>query len=229
MASPSTAPRLSFVQERLREIRNFPCPSSTHAALNLPVLQTALQAIKESAVPLPVPPRAPVVSLVEGLSPSAVTQAVGMSVISYLAMHALATLSLYVNGAVGMGKIALSLACVVIDYKAAQNLLEEGAFHVLVATADFAIAYFTLARAALAIAYGVVPGKTKELFEMFYKPWSGAIQHVEGATDEAIHADRKNYSYLQATADAIQCFIMPDDGVSRFQAAYAALQGKPAA
>lgn len=226
MASSSVLPHPSFMQARLCEIRNFPCISSTHAALNLPKLQVALQVIQVGAEPV-APARAPEISLMGGISAEAVTKAVGMCVISYLAISALSTLSVYVNGAVGLGKVALSLAVVLTDYKAAQNLLEEGAFHLLVATADFAIAYFTLARAGLALGYAIAPETTKQAFEMLYKPWSGAIQHAEAATEEAIHADRKNYSYLQATADAVQCLVMPDAGVGRFAAAYAAFKGKP--
>jgi hypothetical protein len=149
-----------------------------------------------------------------------------MTLISYVALQALSVLSLYVNGAIGVGKMALSAVTVAKDYKAAQNLLEEGVFHILVAVADFTLASFALSRAVVALAYGAAPQKTNEYFEKIYKPWNGAIQHAHDQDAEEVRAERKAYSYLQATADAVQCLIMPQCGESRIQSALDAIYGR---
>lgn len=220
---PATAPNsnLGFIRDRLNEIRTFPCISSTHVALNLPRLLGGYQtsASQSLAATDRVEP------LTTECSAKTMVRAAGMSVITFIALEALSVLSLMVNGAVGAGKIALSFAVTLTDYKAAQNLLEEGTFHLLVAASDFAIAYFSLARAALALASGMAPDTTNRTVEMVYKPWSGAILHADGATPETMNLDRKNYSYLQRLADAVQCIVMPNDGEGRFGSAWAAIQG----
>ncbi len=170
------------------------------------------------------------VSVLSGFSVEEVTRGIGMCLISYVAMGLFSTFSFYINGAVGAGKVILSLPLAVFstkeDFKTAQSLFEEGAFQVLVAIEDVAIAHFSLIRGALAIAYGIAPKQTNEIFEKFFK-WRGPITHVSGASSEQIAKDRENHSATQRLADAAQCFFMPDDGQGRLQSAWAALRGVP--
>jgi hypothetical protein len=143
-------------QTLLGQFQAFPCVSSTHAVLNLRTLVGALAA---SADPQPAEPSAEpfAATAIKALEPNMVANTVAMALISYVALSAFSTLSLYVNGAVGIGKVALSAVTMMTDYKTAQNFLEEGVFHMLVAASDFAIASFVLIRAAVAIGYGLAP------------------------------------------------------------------------
>ncbi len=205
-----------FIQDRLNEIRNFPCVSSTHVALNLPRLLKRYQLPTEWSINVP---------LYNELTAKGVVRAVGMSIITYLALNSLSMISALVNGTVGAGKVALSLIVTMSDYKTAQNLLEEGTYHLLTAVADFAISYFSLIRAGVALAAGIAPRHANAIYEKVYRPWDGAIQHADDASEGDIARDRKEYCYLQGVADAVQCMVMPNSGEGRFSSAWAALNG----
>jgi len=160
---------------------------------------------------------------VPNYSTEAVFKSAGRAAITYLALTTLWYLSLVINGVVGLGKMGLALLIGAATqqgtakYRDAQNLLEQGAFHVASGVADFAIGHFRLAAAALSLAYGFAPQKVQDLVDRAFL-WNGAILRADHAEPAEVERDWANYSYLQIFADIVQRFILPDVGVGRWQA-----------
>jgi len=219
--------KLSSWEAQLEPVRKFPCISSTHAVLNLPALCNFLRGEIGKRDEDHPPVQEKINTLInKAFSANVATRTVAMTMINYIAMRSLCTLSLYVNGAIGTSKLVLSGLHVFNDYKTAQNLLEEGFFHLLVATTDFAIGSFALMRGSLSIFSAIAPQQANELFQMAYRPWNGAIEQADDTDESKMSAKRKDYSLLQASADALQVFILPNNGQGRIQGALAALNGK---
>lgn len=145
--------------------------------------------------------------------------------ITYLALNALSKFSLYVNGFVGAGKVALAIVTGVVTkagtekYLDAQNLLEQGVFHIASAVADFAIGYFSWIAAGIALANGLAPRQTQQVMDQAFL-WKGAIVRRDNEGQAAIEKDRAAYSWLQILADKVQRFVLPDEGADRLQALF---------
>jgi hypothetical protein len=202
----------------LNAVHSFPYISGTVAATHLPEIADTLGQIGNK--PLNQAQQQAVAQEGAEGNPLFTTvgaaKAAGTAVVAYLALGAFSQLSLYVNGAVGIGKVALA-GCILVttrgakEYKDAQNLLEKGLFHLIVAVEDFVIGYFALTRAVVALAIAVCPEYAKELSAQVFT-WKGAIQHGEGEAqnEAAAQKNRQAYAYNQWVADQAQCFLMPD-------------------
>ncbi len=147
-----------------------------------------------------------------------------LSCITYVSLRALAIVSLVYNGVIGLGKLALAFPMSLGNaesYKKAQDLCEEGFFHLVVGASDFAVQYFSLVLSIVSLGFGVSPDSIKEGLKKFYQPWGGAIH--EG-TDEA---KEKKYCVAQVLADSLQRLIMPkrEGDKNRFQQIAEAIDG----
>jgi hypothetical protein len=157
------------------------------------------------------------------LSTEAVVKSSARAIVTYLALRALSSLSLYINGTVGLGKMALGLTVGLTNepatakYKDAQALLESGVFQLAAGIADFCIGQYGLAAAGLALANGLIPEKTKDIINRAFI-WKGDIEMSDEASPEQLERHRNNYSWIQIVADKTQRFVLPDAGASRLQA-----------
>jgi hypothetical protein len=210
----------------LDSIYDFPAHSSTFAAIHLSSISHRLNQIAEAHLGRNIPQNKDPVAVfgrVPNYSTEAVFKSVISGVITYFALTTLSYLSLVINGVVGIGKVGLALLIGASTqqgtskYRDAQNLLEQGVFHVASGVADFAIGHFRLAAAALSLAYGFAPQKVQELVGKALI-WKGAILRADNAEQAEVERDRANYSYLQIFADIVQRFILPDVGAGRWQA-----------
>lgn len=202
--------------------KNFPCISSTALSLKIDQLGPALLALNN-----PDNKQQPSSALdqAQPVFSQQIVQSVTKVVLTFLALDALHKPFLYVNGAVGMGKFALTILTLPVNRKDAQDLLEESVFHALVAVTDYALGNIFWARVALAFASGVFLQQTGELFEKIYKPWKGAIQHTSDDTEEQ-NKERAEAPLLNRMADVVQCALLPNQGASRLGAIYTAWTGK---
>jgi hypothetical protein len=222
----------------LDSIKDFPTISSTDASTHIKELANRMKEIAnvhfQRDPGVGIVNERPVSILGGGeydFSTLTVFKSAGRAAITYLALTSLAKLSLYVNGVVGVGKVALALLIGAVTkagtekYRDAQNLLEQGVFHIASGVADFAIGYFTVLAASVAILNGVAPlqaqGMTTGIFA-----WKGAIGGADNLGQAVIAKHRENYSWLQDLADRAQRLALPDEGAGRWQAFF---QPKPQA
>lgn len=156
------------------------------------------------------------------LSTEAIAKSSTRTIVTYLALRALSVLSLYINGTVGFGKMALGLTVGLTNkpdtekYKEAQKSLEKGVFQLAAGVADFCIGQSGLVSAGLALANGLIPGQTRNIINNTFI-WRGAIDVSDEVSAEDLANHRKNYSWIQVVADKTQRFILPDAGATRLQ------------
>lgn len=213
----------------LEYIRSFPYVSSTFTTVHADEIARDITFIAnqiigfrdrdEAAEARPVSLLGPRLNL----STEGIIKSSGRAIVTYLALRTLGCLSLYINGTVGLGKMALGLTIglthepTTAKYKDAQALLESGAFQLAAGVADFCIGRYALISAGVALAHGAAPEYTQNIVDGAFI-WKGDIELSDDTTEAVLAEHRANYSWLQVAADKVQRFILPDVGVSRLQA-----------
>jgi len=213
----------------LEYLHDFPCISATFAATHVSELTQKLKEIAQTRfTEAAEPPASPTPPAEVSENVKCLLKSSSQAIITYLALQALAPISLYINTVVGAGKIGLGLIQATGSqpneqpYKAAQSLVEKGAFHIATGLADFCIGRYKLLSAGLAFAQGFAPQYTQTLIEREFI-WKGDLQAADTDT-VGIERDRANHSCLQGIADKVQRFILPDQGAGRLAIFFNELQ-----
>lgn len=128
-------------------------------------------------------------------------------VVTYLALQALAFVSLYVNGAAGVGKIVLGFTISSINYEKGQDYVEEGFFQLMTGIYDYAVGQFGLICSIFALLEGGSPETVLDIHARVFQTYKGAIEHKKDDDDE-----EENYCLLQRLADTAQEMVLPTSG-----------------
>ena len=126
-------------------------------------------------------------------------------VVTYLALQALAYVSLCINGAVGAGKIVLGFTLTSVNYENAQEFLEEGIFQLLTAVYDYAVGQFGLICSVFALIEGFSPETALDTHTKVFQAYKGTIEHKEDEEDDP----QANFCMIQRLADTLQEMMLP--------------------
>jgi hypothetical protein len=146
-----------------------------------------------------------------GVSTAIIGACATRGLLTYILMPHLSKASLYGNGIIGLGKcvIAILKTAQQDQYTNAQNMLEEGLFHLVTAAYDYAVARFSTIRTLFSLLYAVAPSEGLRLHGKFYIPFTAAVCQQTDASEKSMASVRKKYCWIQVAADIIQEACLP--------------------
>ena len=148
-------------------------------------------------------------------SPGAVAISSLRCVVTYLALQALAYVSLCINGTAGTGKILLGLMLTSVSYEKAQDMVEEGVFQVLTAVYDYIMGQFGLICSIFALIEGGAPETALDIHSKVFQVYEKAIKHdpveqqIADETPVKKVKPEEFFCFIQRAANTIQEMILP--------------------